>query len=128
MAEGLGHLAWVAPRRTRAEKWRPPGRPSAPQAIKLVLIQSGALPSTHMASLGFGRLGARLDAIEERYDAARSRWSARAHIHIHTHALSTAIHSSESATESGQRIQVSEVTDSGLTLKACSYVSGGSSM
>ena len=33
---GLGRLAWVAPRRARAKKWRPPGRPLAPQVKKLV--------------------------------------------------------------------------------------------
>jgi len=43
------------------------------------------------------------------------------------HALSTAIHSSESAAESGHRIHESAVGLSGLTRKACSYVSGGSS-
>ena len=58
--------------------------------------------------------------------AARNCPAAPQHV-PRAHALSTAIHSSESPTESGQRIHESDVGDSGLTRNACSYVSGGSS-
>jgi len=97
-----------------------PAESFMPAAARLSL--SAAVPKCPLPCLAHVRAPRAPFALRLQHLRARGAQSA-----ISNHALSVAIQSSESVTESGHRIHESAVGESGCTRNACSYVSGGSS-